>query len=285
MFKKPIQTAIQGDRLGICVTQFDAKLMERGIICTPGYANTTFCAIIQLNKIKYFRGFINSKAKYHFTIGHTTVLGTLSLFYSNQKLCHFNADCEYEYIEKLDDCEETATYFAVIEFDKPIIIVENSFVIASKLDMDIHLNKCRIAFWGKILTYAKDKEYKTNFLHKLKIYKIKRKEGIIDRVIDENSIIIKNMFKKTTNIQEFLEFKVELSPTGEIGKIQNTFGKSGKVKAYFDKAIDENTIDMIKKKKNDPLIGNENNTEIDNCIKIKLNFKKYIFDPNKRMLQ
>jgi selenocysteine-specific elongation factor len=31
MFRKPIDRAIQGDRLGICVTNFDAKLIERGI--------------------------------------------------------------------------------------------------------------------------------------------------------------------------------------------------------------------------------------------------------------
>ena len=31
MFRKPIDQAKQGDRLGICVTNFDAKLIERGI--------------------------------------------------------------------------------------------------------------------------------------------------------------------------------------------------------------------------------------------------------------
>ena len=30
MFKKPVNTAEMGDRLGICVTQFDAKKVERG---------------------------------------------------------------------------------------------------------------------------------------------------------------------------------------------------------------------------------------------------------------
>jgi selenocysteine-specific elongation factor len=33
MFRKPIDRAIQGDRLGICVTNFDAKLIERGLAC------------------------------------------------------------------------------------------------------------------------------------------------------------------------------------------------------------------------------------------------------------
>jgi selenocysteine-specific elongation factor len=36
MFKKPVQSASQGDRIGMCVTQFDAKALERGIVCATG---------------------------------------------------------------------------------------------------------------------------------------------------------------------------------------------------------------------------------------------------------
>lgn len=33
MFKQPVQEAKGGDRVGVLLTQFDAKTMERGIIC------------------------------------------------------------------------------------------------------------------------------------------------------------------------------------------------------------------------------------------------------------
>lgn len=33
MFRKPIDRAMQGDRIGICVTQFDPDKLERGMIC------------------------------------------------------------------------------------------------------------------------------------------------------------------------------------------------------------------------------------------------------------
>ena len=42
MFKKPVQQAKQGDRIGLCVTQFDASLLERGLVATPGYLPTIF---------------------------------------------------------------------------------------------------------------------------------------------------------------------------------------------------------------------------------------------------
>ena len=32
MFKRAVQKASQGDRLGICVTQLDAKSVERGLL-------------------------------------------------------------------------------------------------------------------------------------------------------------------------------------------------------------------------------------------------------------
>lgn len=36
MFRKPVSRAVQGDRVGICVTQFDPKAIERALVCTPG---------------------------------------------------------------------------------------------------------------------------------------------------------------------------------------------------------------------------------------------------------
>ena len=37
MFHEPVESATQGDRLGICVTQFDPSLVERCIVSSPGY--------------------------------------------------------------------------------------------------------------------------------------------------------------------------------------------------------------------------------------------------------
>ena len=62
MFHKPVEKAIQGDRLGICLTQFDAKLLERGILCTPGTLPITFGLLISVEKIVYFKQVINSQS-------------------------------------------------------------------------------------------------------------------------------------------------------------------------------------------------------------------------------
>ena len=45
-------------------------------------------------------------------------------------------------------------------------------------------------------------------------------------------VIGKNLVKKETNVQPFINLKVTLS-TGEIGIIEGSFGQSGKVKIRF----------------------------------------------------
>ena len=70
----------QGDRAGVCVTQFDPKQLERGLVCTPGALPTISAAIISVKKIPYYKGPVNTKAKFHITVGHETVMGRATFF-------------------------------------------------------------------------------------------------------------------------------------------------------------------------------------------------------------
>jgi len=75
MFHKPVTQASQGDRVGICVTQLDAKQLERGLAADPGFVLTMNGAIISVEKIRFFKGTCESKkSKFHITIGHSTVM-------------------------------------------------------------------------------------------------------------------------------------------------------------------------------------------------------------------
>lgn len=82
MFHQSIQSASQGDRLGICVTQFDPSLVERCLMSSPGYLHTSygifhclsmkhlqwlFCvaAIIKVFKIPYFKSECKTGGRFH----------------------------------------------------------------------------------------------------------------------------------------------------------------------------------------------------------------------------
>ncbi|XP_075430677.1 selenocysteine-specific elongation factor isoform X2 [Ascaphus truei] len=258
MFHKPVISAMQGDRLGICVTQFDPKLLERGLVCTPESLHTIHAAIISVTKIPYFKGSLHTKAKFHITVGHETVMGKVMFF--SLPPAHFNHETsansfdfgkEYLYQEcyiakdpktseqeKVDSQQGGETLpkqqWALLEFEKPVTCPTLCLVIGSKLDTDIHANTCRLAFHGVLLEGVEDKSYSESFLPKLKVFKLKHKEGQAERVNDDYSVIGRSLFKKETNIQLFVGLKVKLS-TGEDGVIEGSFGQSGKFKIRIPK--------------------------------------------------
>nr|ADI46882.1 SelEFf [Volvox carteri f. nagariensis] len=80
MFKVPVQRAAQGDRVGICVTQLDAGLLERGLACAPGTVPTFTCAVAAVEKIRFYAGRVPSRAKFHVSVGHSTVMAEATFF-------------------------------------------------------------------------------------------------------------------------------------------------------------------------------------------------------------
>ena len=60
---KFLQTAVQGDRVGMCVAGLDAALIERGLATTPGTVPTVHACIAYVRKIKFFKGICKSKRR------------------------------------------------------------------------------------------------------------------------------------------------------------------------------------------------------------------------------
>lgn len=76
MFKRQVPKIVQGDRAGICVSNLDSDLLERGIAATPGAVPLWKGAIAVVRKIKYFAGALPGNSRYHVSVGHTTVMAT-----------------------------------------------------------------------------------------------------------------------------------------------------------------------------------------------------------------
>lgn len=131
--------------------------------------------------------------------------------------------------DKDTQSEMPVKQFALIQFERPVTCQNKALIIGSKLDTDIHANMCRIAFHGKLVLGFGDPKYLEKDLPKLKVFKTKMREGLVERVMDEYTVIGKNLFKKETNIALFTGLKVTLS-TGEAGVIEGGFGQSGKIK-------------------------------------------------------
>ena len=233
IFRKAANHALQGDRAGLCVTQFDASLLERGLVSTPGYLPNVFAMIISLKKIRFFKSDVASGSKFHVSIGHSTILSTVTLF-TNESEEPFDYSQEYAYLASLSDLsDDHQKSFALLEFDHPTVVAPNSKVLGSRLDTDVHTTSCRLAFEGQILTLMTSENYKQEELQKLKVFKLKEKCGVIERANSDMELIGKNMFKKETNIHIFDGFSVALSD-GTVGKLDGPFGQSGKFKLRLE---------------------------------------------------
>lgn len=292
IYKQSVEKGVAGDRMAVCVTQFDPKLLERGIACTPGLMTPAYAAIASIQKVKYYKLKINSKSKFHISIGHETVLAKLTVFSSSNgsNKCSFNLEEDYLHRSCLYDPslpdqakeDNVGAQFALLEFEKPIFIVPGSLYISSKLDMDIHTNSCRIAFFGKVLEMFSDKNYELSVLPKLKVYKNKVKSGVVDRLVNENEVICRNLFKKETRLDWFTGLKVSLS-SGERGYIEGCFGQNGKFRVRIPDGLKQETMATLATRK-----SKKNKRECDQTeeqLVVDLKFKQYIFDKSKRFTQ
>lgn len=271
MFRKALNSGVAGDRLGICITNFDPKQLERGLICQKGSVQPAFAVIVKLHKIRYYKRDIKTKAKFHCSVGHETLMGTILLF-SSEETSDFTWESTFTYEETLqDDAESKKTFFALIEFEHSVMIHDGMLLIGSKLDTE-QTNACRLAFHGNISisNSSGDRNYQQTFLPSLKVFKLKSREGIVQRVVNDYEVIASNLFKKETDRSKFIGMKVYLS-TGESGSIAGSFGQSSKLRIQFTSPLQSSTSEVLKNPKND--------------LRVHLSFKKFIFDKNHRMVQ
>lgn len=174
---------------------------------------------------------------------------------------------DYLYAEELRDTRDSppGTQWALLEFDHPITVPLGSIVIGSRLDADINVNQCRLAFHGKLLEVVDTNDAEQMKL--LQVYKPKRREGRVDRVQDAQTLLGKDLFKKETDMSQFIGMQI-VDDQGNAGKIEGAFGKSGKFKIHFPEA----NFEAGKKGQGQP-------------SKLFLDFRKYLFKDKKSMVQ
>ena len=237
MFHKNVEKAVQGDRIGMLFTNLDSKLIERGVACEPGALKPTEVIVMTIKKINYFKQSVKTKAKFHITIDHQTVMGSLLLFEANSKEVaeKFNFEEEFRFLEELPtENLMKKPCFAMIKLEKPLVVGIGGLIIGARFDSDINDNSCRLAFHGNILWIQQKKGLESEGIP-LKIYKEKSRNGNVEKIVDNHTLLIRNLFKKETNIAVFVGKKLKVC--GFVGKIMGGFGQSGKVKAVFEEDL------------------------------------------------
>ena len=335
IFRESTDRCARGDRVGMCVAGLDPEGLERFLVSSPKTVPTFDRAIVSCEKIRLHKSEVKSKAKFHVTVGHQTVMakaiffgdansssgsssssisaaltsetlagavGTLSLSNGdtggNNKKQEFDRQREYALANELlhvsevvkketvaaeddknndsenqnedEEDEDTANVFAkycYLEFEKPVTAPENALYIASKLDVPEGSNVCRLAFFGKTLSCA-DASKSPNFAEEnLRLFSVKSRKGTIERAESDNrTCVCKGMFKKESDLSSFRNMLVwmDSSAGGARGRIEGSFGKTGKFKVYFEKEID---------------ISNAKTSR-----KITMRFKRFVYDKSEKRI-
>ncbi len=282
-FKKQLKEVRQGDRAAFMVAPLKSDEIERCFLTSPGYLKKVGGVIATVDVCKYFKGSIKSKGKFHISIGHLNIMADVFLFLSkendeetskvmgtianfrlndlNEKDYAFDLSREYELVHEVDkeriklakrelthaDLQEKKQFImAYLKFQKPLFIVPYSFYIGARFDFQTDKKNCRIAFSGVTLASFQD-SIETYVPPELKLVTEKRKGGVIEKFFDDYTVIIKDMFKKETNLGLFMNKDVFVDENGLKGKMSASFGSSGKVKVVFSENVKEKYPELIGK--------------------------------------
>jgi len=85
--------------------------------------------------------------------------------------------------------------------------LQDALVIGSRFEVDASKATCRLAIYGRLAALMNPADPPQ--MRKLRIYKLKRRTGSIDRMNKDGlSAVCKGMFKKETDISVFVGLKV-----------------------------------------------------------------------------
>ncbi|KDO29810.1 hypothetical protein SPRG_04925 [Saprolegnia parasitica CBS 223.65] len=225
MFHTSVEKAIQGDRVGLRLHGLDAATLERGLAITPKSLSFVLNLVLQVHRVRFFGLDCESGAKVHVTVGHSTVLAKATFFHGSHASFAVE-NTEYRYLATLP-ASATDHLFVLLQLEREILVPPFSHVICSRLDTTVsQSNVCRIAFYGPVVATLDN-------LSKLHIGKIKERHGLVEKCGEHGVAIVKDLFRKETNLDIFKGLTVQNERSRALGAIDGAFGKTGKCRVQF----------------------------------------------------
>lgn len=192
----------------------------------------------------------------------------------------FEFDREYEALRELE-AGAAGEVYALLRLEAEVAAPLGGLAIASRLDTDLtqHEKTCRLAFHGRLLARLTGEEALE--LRRLRVYRLKRRQGQLERLHEPRVAIVRGLFTKDADPSVFFGMRVHvlLSPPAQqaqaqqdaerriSGCIEAPFGKSGKVKVRLDEEITGPAQAQA------------------HLAPVVLVFKRYVFDPTHRLAQ
>lgn len=312
MFKRQVDRIQQGDRAGICISNLDSKLVERGIAATPQAVPLLQGAVALVRKVKYYPGSLPCGAKFHISVGHTTIMATATFFgaqelleYSTQQLSSeeyatddskeligssslggkpdmaglpripFDINGDFLHQDKLLESLDGHTdllQWAFLNFQTPVHCPMESLVIGSRLDTVDNASGAASSCRLAFSGRLMKKVHPEYDAPRIRIYTPKERRGIVARLGEP---FRRNDDDKVVRYEVFGDdlFKKETNMKLFIGmKVETIRGEVGEIKSSYG------TSGMFR-------VFFPGGTEALQGEPLLLRFKRFAHDPTKSMHQ
>ncbi|MHA1379387.1 MAG: selenocysteine-specific translation elongation factor [Candidatus Helarchaeota archaeon] len=223
IFKKIVQMAEAGDRVGLAIPGVDHHKISRGYYASAINSLQTTKEIIIKGKVNpLFKKTIKSGMRVHLTIGMPTVSAFIYPFkIENSKRV------------LIDKISANQDFYAYLKLDKMVPIEKGDIILVSRLELPP--TTLRIVGNG-IVEDPNPQE--------LEFYKFSTRKGTLRYVTDQNGLIqryvVDGLAQSKIGAEKILKKEI-LTENGELGRIVSTFGTKGAVTAEF-KHIPNNNV-------------------------------------------
>ncbi|XP_070386403.1 selenocysteine-specific elongation factor isoform X3 [Dermacentor albipictus] len=213
-----------GDRVGVCVGQLEASLLERGLVCSPGHLGAQLFLLVRVEPVIHFKSPCSSGSRFHVSALHATLMARVSFLSCPQGTGVEEIGLRWDPELLSGQAAEGQEQWALLELDQPALLAPDMLLIGSRLDMDPQGKACRLAFHGRIQRCYTDRSALTG----LPVFKEKSRKGLLDRVLSEDELVVRSLFSKGSDLAAFHGLWVKLA-TGDWGTLAGPFGQGGKV--------------------------------------------------------
>lgn len=312
MFKQQVTSIAQGDRAGICVSNLDSTILERGIVASPGAVQVWEGAIALVRKVSYFNGSLPHASKFHVSVGHTTIMAVVTFWGAKELDSDVNSagndqtgspdaeskelqssslggsaemaglpkldfDFEQAFLQQ-DGYQETADgtghglNWALLDFQIPVYCPRHSLVIGSRLDTVDNASGAASSCRLAFSGRLIERIEPEKDGKRLRLYAPKERKGSIVRLGDPHTRVDDGKLVRYEVFGTEL-FKKETNMKAFIGmKLETKDGDVGEIKSSFG------TTGEFR-------VWFPAGTEAQEGDSLILRFKRFAYDPEKSMHQ
>ena len=240
-FHTSVQSAVAGERVAVCVSGLEGEKVERGLLCAPNAVEEAVRVVVWAEKVRFYKAEVRNGQSLHISVGHETLMASCTFFASStapspSSTAPTSFDLSQPYL--LLPSLPTTPCYVLLTFSQPVFLPSHLRLplIASHLNANYTGKSCRLAFSAhQLLVLPPPTSPPSPAPTGLRLYKDKRKEGVVDRVQPSGEWIGRGMFEAAEEVGRYVGMRLGVEGVeGVSAVIEGGFAKGGKFRIRVD---------------------------------------------------